>query len=120
MTESEKYEVEFTAVFYNVLPYPIDLYWVDLEGRKHEYDQPLKPGHNRSKTTFFTHPWIFKKSNNGSRLNAFVAGINGSVFEGSTFGVKGQNPRSNSYSQEQTTNYTVHVTINENGILSCN
>ena len=77
----------FTAIMHNTLPYPIDFYWVDVEGRKGSYVKSLGPGEKRQEETYITHPWVFKQSKNGTRLYAFSNVMGSSVFEGEKFGV---------------------------------
>ena len=77
----------YTLIMHNILPYPIDLYWVDVEGRKGKYVKFLGPGEKRQEQTYITHPWVFKQSNNGTRLYAFSHEMGSSVFEGENFGV---------------------------------
>ena len=79
-------------IIHNTLPYPIELYWVDVEGRKGSYVKSLGPGEKRREETYITHPWIFKQSNNGKRLYAFSNIMGSLVFEGETFGVIQNSP----------------------------
>ena len=81
------------------MPYPIQLYWVDVEGRKVQFTRSLKSSYPAD--TYYTHPWIFKKSSDGTRLIAYASGINNSVFEGGTFDVKKGS--------------TVHIIISDKG-----
>ena len=52
----------FQVIFHNQLSSPIDLYWVDYEGRKNRYSKNVNPGTSRGENTSFTHPWVFKKA----------------------------------------------------------
>ena len=102
--EFKKQAKEFTVVFYNLFPYPVDFYSVDFEGRKLQYTSELEPRNKRKKTTTFTIPWVFKNSKDKTRLHAFAGAINGTVFKGVNFGAKSDSK--------------IHVTINNNGNIS--
>ena len=92
---------KFTVIFINALDCPIDLYMVDFEGIKHHYSQEMESGTRTKKSSYFSYPWVFKRSSNGTRLDAFALGVNGSVFEGTEFGAS--------------INSTTYVTINDQG-----
>ena len=74
-------------IIHNTFPYPIEFYWVDVDGRKGRYVKSLAPGEKRQEETYITHPWVFKQSNHGIRLYAFSNILASSVFEGEKFGV---------------------------------
>ena len=102
--EFKQQDKEFTAVFYNLLPYPVDFYSVDFEGRKSQYTRELEPRNKRKETTTFTIPWVFKISEDKTRLHAFARATNGYIFKGGNFGAKA--------------NSKIYVTINDNGKIS--
>ena len=89
-------------MFYNALPYAIDIYWVDKDGRKNGFVGKLGPGTRKQEFTYFTHPWVFRKFNHGERLFAYFNERNGSVFDGTEFGVSDHN--------------AFHIIINDQGI----
>ena len=72
----KKKDPKFTAVFYNLLPYNIDLYGVEFEGRKHQITKELETGHRRKELTSLSIPWVFKQSGNENRLLAFIGSSN--------------------------------------------
>ena len=84
----KKKDKKFTAVFYNTLPYPVEIYGIDFEGRKRQHTKELEPGHKRKEETTFTIPWVLKRSNDSKRLHAFVGSRSGLVFKGELFGAK--------------------------------
>ena len=85
------------------MPYNIDLYAVDFEGRKHQITNDLQKGYGRKEATSLSIPWVFKNSSDGKRLHVFVGASNGSIFKGKQFFA--------------TENSSIHVTVNENGEL---
>ena len=99
----KKKDPKFTAVFYNLLPYSIDLYGVEFEGRKHQITKELETGNRRKELTRLSIPWVFKQSGSENRLLAFIGSSNLSFFKGEALGLKEGS--------------TIHVTINENGKL---
>jgi hypothetical protein len=99
--EFSKNDRQFTAVFYNLLPYSIDFYGVDFYGRRLQYTRELETGNKRKETTTFTIPWVFKNSKDKPRLHAYAGTTNGSVFKGENFGAKEGSK--------------IHVTINSHG-----
>lgn len=100
----KKKDPKFTAVFYNLLPYNIDLYGVEFEGRKHQITKELETGHRRKEITSLSIPWVFKQSGKENRLLAFIGSSYLSFFKGETLGLKEGS--------------TIHLTINENGKLN--
>ena len=96
-----KFDKKFTAVFYNALPYPVDFYSIDMEGRTRQHSNEFQPGYKTNKPTTFTIPWVFKRANDTKRLFAFVGDRKGVVFKGNRFGAK--------------SNAEVHVIISDNG-----
>ena len=65
--------------------YPIDLYWVDIDGRKMQLTKGLKLLHRVN--TYHTHPWVFKRPSDSydKRLFAYASGIVNITFDGETF-----------------------------------
>ena len=100
--EFEDDDPSFTAIFYNSLPYPIDFYGYDFEGRKLQISKEIKRGHERTEQTSLMIPWVFVKSeDNSKRLFAFVKDTTGDIFKGKDF--------------HANYNTTIHVIINDNG-----
>ena len=97
----KKFDTTYTAVFYNILPYPVDFYGIDFEGRKHQYSKEFLPGYTRKEETTARIPWVFKKSNDTLRLFAFVGQKSTDVFKGLLFDVK--------------ENCEMHISISDNG-----
>ena len=97
----KKFDTTYIAVFYNILPYPVDFYGIDFEGRKHQFSKEFLPGYTRKEETTARIPWVFKKSNDTTRLFAFVGQNSTLVFKGLLFGVK--------------ENYQMHISISDNG-----
>ena len=100
----KKFDTRYTAVFYNILPYPVDFYGIDFEGRKHQYSKEFLPGYTRKEETTARIPWVFKKSNDTLRLFAFVGQNSTDVFKGLLWGVK--------------ENHEIHISISDNGNLA--
>ena len=86
------------------MPFNIDFYGVDFEGRRHQITQELGVGIRRKEITSVSIPWVFKKSHEEKRLPVFVGSISALSFKGGNFDVKEGS--------------TIHVTINDNGILN--
>ena len=74
-------------MFHNSLPYPIDFYGVDFEGRKIQQAKKVYSGQIREKETTLQIPWVFKRSSDGKRLRSYLGYKYGSVFKGETFNV---------------------------------
>ena len=81
---------------------PIELYMVDVNGRKSKFTKSLQPKEKQSADTFFTHPWLFRESGRGKRLHAYASGVSNSIFEGAEFGAKN--------------NSVIHIIISNKGI----
>ena len=73
--------------FKNELEDPINVYWIDHKGKEVEKKQNLFPLEEYSTNTYFTHPWVFRKSESEdqTKLLADGNGIQGVVFEGEKF-----------------------------------
>ena len=78
----------FTVIFKNSLPYPIDVIWINNEKTEDVYASNLEPGMKYSQLTYFSHTWIFKQSDTNVRLFAEANGMKESTFEGCHFGAK--------------------------------
>ena len=100
----KKFDPKFTAVFHNSLPYPVDFYGVDFEGRKIQQSHSVLPGQTRTVKTTLHIPWVFKRSNDGKRLMSYLGYMHGLVFKGETFDVKNDTEN--------------HVVISDQGTLS--
>ena len=72
-------------VFHNSLPYPVDFYGVDFEGRKIQQSNEVFSGQTSKERTTLLVPWVFKRSSDGTRLHSYLGNKNGSVFKGETF-----------------------------------
>ena len=83
----KKYDPKFTVVFHNSLPYPVDFYGVDFEGRKIQQSKELFSGQTRKEETTLHIPWVFKRSKDGKRVQSYFGAMNGLVFKGLTFNV---------------------------------
>lgn len=60
--------LEQTYVFFlNTTQRLINLYWMDFNGRQ-DFFTTLKPGAGIKANTFVTHPWIFRDSQTGERM----------------------------------------------------
>ena len=98
----KKYDPEFTVVFHNSLPYPVDFYGVDFEGRKIRHSHKVFQGQTRTERTTLNIPWVFKRSNDSKRLEAYLGNMHDLVFKGATFNVKNESEN--------------HVAISDQGI----
>jgi hypothetical protein len=54
---SQKSSIETSLTFRNTLSQPIQLFWLDYDGRRRPY-QSVGPGEALVQPTFFTHPWV--------------------------------------------------------------
>ena len=72
-------------VFHNTLPYPVDFYGVDFEGRRVRHSKDVSSGHPRKEETTLNIPWVFKRSNDSKRLLAFLGDMHEYIFKGETF-----------------------------------
>jgi hypothetical protein len=54
---SQKSNLEARLIFTNRMPFPVQLYWLDYNGRR-EPRLTLAPGETGVQPTFFTHPWL--------------------------------------------------------------
>ena len=60
--------LEQTFVFFlNTTQRFVNLYWMDFDGRQ-DFFTMLKPGAGVKANTFVTHPWIFRDSETGERM----------------------------------------------------
>lgn len=77
----------FKVMFRNEIEVPINVYWMDHKGKEVQKKEYLGPGDDFSQYTYFTHPWIFRKSEgeDQAKLLADGNGIQGLVFEGEKF-----------------------------------
>ena len=84
------------------MPFHIDLYGVDFEGRRHQITKELKSGSRRKEITSISIPWVIKRSHEETRLPLFVGSLSALSFRGGNVDAKEGS--------------TIHVTTNENGI----
>ena len=96
--------ISFRVVFYNEYSSDVLIYWVDHNGIKHQYTPHFMPGATLNMDSKYFRPWIFKRSDDHSRLFAFTKGENVTVFDGRNFKV--------------VSNSEIHVVINDQGINS--
>ena len=77
----------FKVRFKNELDVPINVYWIDHKGKEVQKKECLAPGEDFSQYTYFTHPWIFRRSEgeDKTKLLADGNGIQSLVFEGEKF-----------------------------------
>jgi hypothetical protein len=54
---SQKSNVESSLTLRNSLGQPVQLFWLDYDGRRRPY-QSIGPGETYVQPTFFTHPWV--------------------------------------------------------------
>ncbi len=54
---SQKTNIQSRLIFTNTLPQPVQLFWLDYNGRRQPY-LTLAPGETGVQPTFFTHPWL--------------------------------------------------------------
>jgi hypothetical protein len=54
---SQKSNLQSRLIFTNRLPFPVQLHWLDYNGRR-EPRLTLAPGETGVQPTFFTHPWL--------------------------------------------------------------
>ena len=81
----KEFDPKFTVVFHNTLPYPVDFYSVDFEGRRVRHSYEVSAGHQRKEETTLNIPWVFKRSNDSKRLLAFLGDMHEFIFKGLTF-----------------------------------
>lgn len=76
----------YTVTFTNLLPYSIDVIWINGDQKEVVYAPNLANGTEYSHLTYFTHNWIFKESGTSNRLFAEANGVKEATFEGCHFG----------------------------------
>ena len=54
---SQRTEIQSRLIFRNGLAQPVQLFWLDYDGRRRPY-LSLGPGETGVQPTFFTHPWV--------------------------------------------------------------
>ena len=96
--------VSFRVLFHNQYSSNVLMYWVDYNGIKHQYTPYFMPGTILKMDSKYFRPWVFKRSDDQSRLFAFTKGENVSVFDGRNFKIE--------------SNSEIHVVINDQGINS--
>ena len=82
----------YHVTFYNSDKHPIDVIWIDHDGKEKTYKSKLAPASNFTIITFFTHQWIFKDSMSRDSLIAKANGIVDNVFEGCHFKARFNQP----------------------------
>ena len=64
----------------------VDIYWINHQGKEILKKEKLAIGEDYTTYTYFSHPWIFRKSSgNGERLMAGGNGRQNVIFEGEEF-----------------------------------
>jgi len=61
-----------TVKFANRLPWPVDVSWIDFEGKEVPYAS-LEPGQSYDQQTFETHPWRIRQRHTGEVIAAYIA-----------------------------------------------
>ena len=97
-------KVSFKVVFYNEYSSEALIYWVDYNGRRNQYTPHFEPSTTLKMDSKYFQPWVFKRSDDHSRLFAFTKSENMSIFDGRNFKVQ--------------LNSEIHVVINYQGINS--
>ena len=65
---------------------PVNIYWIDHGGKETLKKENLAFGEDYSTSTYFSHPWVFRKSpGDGAKLIADGNGIQSALFEGEKF-----------------------------------
>ena len=97
----------FKLVFHNAFSSDILMYRVDVNGVKKNYRADIKPGISQTfvYSTYYQ-PWVFKRTDNGLRLYAYVENKRVSIFEAKEFSFF--NVSANSTSE-------LHVVVNDQG-----
>ena len=94
-------KISFKVVFYNEHSSEVLIYWVDYNGIKNQYTPYFNPRTAQKMDSKYFEPWVFKRSDDRSRLFAFTKSENVSVFDGRNFDVE--------------PNSEIHVVINDQG-----
>ena len=76
---------EFDVTFQNNDIHPIDIKLYDQEGNIKVMKSKLMPGAEKTFTTYFTHEWIFTRSDTVKQLKANRGKITSQIFEGCHF-----------------------------------
>ena len=97
-------KISYKAVFYNEYSSDVLLYWVDYNGIKNQYTPYFKSKTSVKMDSKYFQPWVFKRSNDRSRLFAFTKSENVSIFDGRDSAVD--------------PNSEIHVVINDQGNAS--
>ena len=85
--KSKEDKYRFKVFFKNDIDVPINVYWIDYKGKEVEKKTRLQPQEVYSTHTFFTHHWIFRKSDgeDKAKLLADANAIQNLIFEGEKF-----------------------------------
>ena len=85
--KSKEDKYRFKALFKNEVDAPINVYWIDYKGKEILKKEKLMPQDVYSANTFFTHHWIFRKTDgeNTSKLLADGNNVQSLMFEGEKF-----------------------------------
>ena len=79
----------YTALFYNSQPYPIDIFWRNDDQKEVlYYKSNLAPGERYSQITHNTDKWIFKQAGTNNKLIAESNGVKNETFQGHPFGAQ--------------------------------
>ena len=114
---SQNSNVSYVAHFSNALSSPVDIFWINFNGDEVRYKKNLLPRSHYSVQTYFTHPWIFRKSMFGDeRCPAYSNGKNGWVFEGIAFGAE---PESNFFVTIKEDKFDIYKFRHSNIMYQC-
>ena len=85
--KSKEDKYRFKVFFKNDIDVPITIYWIDYKGKEVEKKTKLPPQEVYSTHTYFTHHWIFRKSDSEDKgkLLADANAIQNLIFEGEKF-----------------------------------
>ena len=85
--KSKEDKYRFKVLFKNDIDVPINIYWIDYKGKEVEKKTKLPPQEVYSTHTYFTHHWIFRKSDSEDKgkLLADANAIQNLIFEGEKF-----------------------------------
>ena len=85
--KSKEDKYRFKVQFRNELNVPITIFWIDYKGKEVQKKSKVQPGDSYTTHSFFTHPWVFRKSEGEENEKLLAEGnnIRGTVFEGEKF-----------------------------------
>ena len=78
----------FTVQFINMGSYPVDIKKYDDSWNEQMVRPKLDAKGESSHETYLAQKWLFKRSDSGQRMKAYVNGITSEVFAGCRFGAE--------------------------------